>query len=119
MHAGFSGELIFSPCIPTEGLRIVAFEPFFQDRMRQRIPDEPLNIPGISAWKSESASAALRLVFTQIRQSMDEGIVSELYYECKVAELLLLDASGNSAAEAARSRNIALIDDDFNAVCKE
>jgi AraC-like DNA-binding protein len=63
-------------------------------------------------------SPELRIIFGQIRQSMDAGVDSELYYEIKITEMLYLIATGDIAARNAPKRNRSLSKEDFTAVSR-
>jgi AraC-like DNA-binding protein len=108
---GKSGELVFSPNIPIRGVRVVVHETFFQDVICNKFHTETSDI-----FKGDLSNPALRLVFSQIKQSMESGITSEMYYTGKILELLFLTTSHARTIEAQHINLRALSDDDVIAV---
>jgi AraC-like DNA-binding protein len=106
-----SGELVFAPDIPVRGVRVVVHETFYQDVISKKFPTETADI-----FKGDLSNPASRLVFSQIRQSMESGIASEMYYEGKILELLFLTTSRAHIAEAQRMSLRALSNEDALAV---
>ncbi len=120
LNQGNPGKLIFSPGIPVRGIRIIVFEAFYQNYLKDRFPEDMLNIPNLTRLNNQSYSnPALQLIFEQIKHSLASGIASELYYESKIAEILYLLTSG-ADAEAFRIKNgrRRLSREDFEAINK-
>lgn len=97
LNTGNAGELIFLPDVPVKGIRIIVLEEFYHNDLKNRFPYDNLNIDNLKQSNSQNYSdPALQLIFAQIKKSMELGIISELYYESKIAELLFLISSKKS-----------------------
>jgi transcriptional regulator GlxA family with amidase domain len=111
------GELVFTPHIPINGIRVIVFEKFYKDIMERYFPADAqdiLNFAGLNG--IASSNPMLRLVFGQIRQSMELGIDSKMYYENKVSEILFLIALRECLDSKPARRPRALSHEDVTAV---
>ncbi len=112
LHLDFRGKYTIrrTEC----GINIRIGEAFYETEIRRRFPEDTAN--GRQVWElndCDQLEASSRLVFCQLRRSLDAGITSEMYYESKVLELLFL--LGGSAPAPVR-RGSELSDDDKKAV---
>jgi AraC-like DNA-binding protein len=97
LNTGKAGELVFLSDIPVKGIRIVVFEEFYNCNLKQRFPGDVLNIDSLIQFNNQNhTNPALQLIFSQIRESVELGIMSELYYESKITELLFLVTAKNN-----------------------
>jgi AraC-like DNA-binding protein len=97
LNTGKAGELVFLSDIPVKGIRIVVFEGFYNCNLKQRFPCDILNIDSLIQFNNQNhPNPALQLIFSQIKESMELGIMSELYYESKITELLFLATAKNN-----------------------
>ena len=106
-----SGKLVFAPDIPIRGVRVVIYENFYQSAISKKFPIEAANI-----FRGDFSNPASRLVFNQIKRSMESGIASEMYYESKILELLFLIASRAWVAEPQRGNLRVLTNEDMISV---
>jgi AraC-like DNA-binding protein len=120
LNQGKNGELVFSPNVPVKGIRIVVREKFYQAYLKNHFPQEPLDIGRLFTLNNTSClNPELRLVFGQIRQNVEAGVTSGLYYESKITEILyLITAKDIAAHRAHRKLNLgrSLTQEDFEAV---
>jgi AraC-like DNA-binding protein len=111
------GELIFTPHIPIDGVRIIIFENFYKEIMERYFPADTRDIRDFAGVNGvASSNSMLRLVFGQIRQSMELGIDSKIYYENKISELLFLIASRECPDDESNRRSRILSREDMTAV---
>jgi AraC-like DNA-binding protein len=99
LNTGKTGELVFSSDIPLKGIRIIVFEEFYNRTLQQRFPCDVLNIDSLVQFNNQNhlrSNPALQLIFSQIRENIKSGIMSELYYENKITELLFLATAKNN-----------------------
>jgi hypothetical protein len=89
-----AGELFFLSEKPIRGMRIIVFEEFYHDALKQRFPYDHLNIENLAAYNNQNyTNPALQLIFSQIKRSITAGVSAELYYESKIAEILFIISS--------------------------
>lgn len=109
-NTGVPGELVFFPDMPIRGIRIIIFEEFYDSYLKQRYPNDDLCIGNLRQYNNQNhVNPALQFIFSQIKKSMESGIVSELYYESKIAELLYLITSENIHKTASAKNNIHIL----------
>ncbi|MDR1615562.1 MAG: hypothetical protein LBR98_00860 [Syntrophomonadaceae bacterium] len=115
-NRGIEANLAFSANMPIQGIRIFVFDKFYNHYLKQRFPDDNLNLDTLPQFDNTNyADPDLQIVFNQIKQGMKLGIESELYYESKVAEILFL-ISKNYVFSAKRNKIHILKQHDFLAV---
>jgi AraC-like DNA-binding protein len=117
LNAGKSGELVFSPSAPIKGVRVILFERFYRRMIPKRFPGAALDVGAPAQFHdAPPVNPAAQLVFSQIQQSMESGIVSEIYYESKVLELLFFTILQCPVSGAARGKPRVLSCEDMIAV---
>jgi AraC-like DNA-binding protein len=117
LNAVKSGELVFSPFVPITGVRVVIFERFYRHMITERFRDAALDVDALAQFRGGiPVNSAVRLVFSQIRQSMELGINSEMYYESKILELLFFTASKRPNPGAIHKKPRVLPHEDMIAV---
>jgi AraC-like DNA-binding protein len=73
------------------GIRIIIREQFYNDAIEGRFPEiTPQQAQTLELCACERRDWVVSSVFNQLQLSVDEGIRSEFYYECKILELLFL-----------------------------
>lgn len=88
------GELHFRAEIPIRGMRIVVREHFLKGALLSRFPAGALDFLFSGQTRSGGFQhPGLRLIFSQIKNSMRSGIDCEIYYESKIIEILCLISS--------------------------
>jgi AraC-like DNA-binding protein len=118
MNQGSSGEIFFSHSVPIRGIKIIIREDFYQSYLKQRFPNDLLNVGRLSRMNNKSCpDPELRFIFEQIRRNMLYGADSELYYESKMAEILFM-LSAKDAGEWLPRRQHRLKKDDFEAMSR-
>ncbi|MDR2179186.1 MAG: AraC family transcriptional regulator [Synergistaceae bacterium] len=118
MNQGNSGEIFFSHTVPIKGVRIIIQEEFYQSYLKQRFPNDYLNVDHLFSMNNKNwPSPELRFIFEQVRRNMSYGTDSELYYESKMAEILFVLSAENSGRWLPRRQN-RLKQDDFEAVSR-
>lgn len=94
LNRGNAGELIFFPDVPIRGIKVMVFEEFYLNYLKDKLSEGPANIHSLVKLNNQNYSnPELELVFKQIKHSMKSGITSELYYEGKIMEILYLVTS--------------------------
>ena len=94
LNRGNAGKLIFFPDVPIRGIKIMVFEEFYLNYLKDKLSEGPVNIYSLVKLNNQNYSnLELELVFKQIKHSMKSGITSELYYEGKIMEILYLVTS--------------------------
>jgi hypothetical protein len=85
-NQGRPGEFIVLPGVPVRGIRIQVLEEFYRDYLKDTFPVKELDSPYLSALNNRPyTSPPLRLVFEQIKLSINTGVDYELYYESKIS----------------------------------
>lgn len=128
VHAGVStyvnqkrrGKLVFSPDTPVRGVRIMIFEEFYLQYLKERFPGNYLDINALIKMNYKNYfGPELLLVLKQIKTSMESDISSELYHEGKIMEILYLIAAKASAVLfSGHPDRRRLTEEDFIAVNK-
>ena len=97
------GELRFGARVPIRGVRIVIHDRFLKDELRDRFPAGALDFLFFGRAKSGGFQhPGLRLIFSQIKNSIHSGVDCEVYYESKIIEILCLLSSLNTAVGSPR-----------------
>lgn len=114
------GKLVFLPDIPVRGIRIMIFEEFYLQYLRERFSDNYLDINHLIQMNYKShLNPELQLVLRQVKHSMEASVSSELYYEGKIMEILYLIAAGaKESPSPEHSDRRRLTEEDFTAVYK-
>ncbi|MDR0570923.1 MAG: helix-turn-helix transcriptional regulator [Clostridiales Family XIII bacterium] len=96
------------------GISIRVGRRYYDREIRRRFPEEAAESGRFLAFDDcDSLDPPARLVFSQLRRSLDAGVTSEMYYEAKVLELLFFIGSGAAPPERGGAR---LPRDDMEAV---
>jgi AraC-like DNA-binding protein len=94
LNSGNAGELVFLSEKPIRGIRILVFEEFYHHDIKQRFPHDRLDIEDLAKYANQNyTNPSTQIIFSQIKRSMEAGVMSELYYESKIAELLFMISS--------------------------
>lgn len=98
LNRGNAGKLIFFPDVPIRGIKVLVFEEFYLNYLKDKLSENPTNIHSLVKLNNHNYSnPELELVFKQIKHSMKSGVTSELYYVGKIMEILYLVTSGIGA----------------------
>lgn len=111
------GKLVFLPDAPVRGIRIMIFEEFYLQYLKQRF-DDYLDVDGLIKMNHKSyCIPELQLVLKQIKRSMEADVSSELYYEGKIMEILyMITAEARGTLALPRFDKRRLTEEDFAAV---
>ncbi|MGC4020363.1 MAG: AraC family transcriptional regulator [Muricomes sp.] len=114
------GKLIFLPHTPIRGIRIMIFEEFYLQYLRERFSDNDLNIRNLIKMNYKIYGASeLQPALSQIKHSIENGVSSELYYEGKIMEILyLLTNKANETFSPGHTSKRRLTEEDLLAVRK-
>jgi AraC-like DNA-binding protein len=114
------GKLVFWPDTPVRGVRIMIFEEFYLQYLRQHFSDNYLDIDSLIKMNNKGYHIPeLQLVLKQIKRSMESDVSSELYYEGKILEILyMITAKAQEMLSSPRFHKRRLTEEDFAAVNK-